>query len=178
MKKLNNPSKKQPRRKGQPIQAAPKSLETTQPEEAINEELSQGLMQVLQTLPKEKQVKIRHEIHTLIKSHSGPLPAAETLQEYENTMSGAANRVFLMAEKEQDDRIGKGNTIIRRQLNQSSTGQWMAFILALLFLGAGVFLGYNGHDWLAGTIVGTTLLGLVAVFITGKYKEEKSEKVD
>jgi hypothetical protein len=55
-----------------------------------------------------------------------------------------------------------------RTFNQSSTGQWMAFGLAIFFGIVAWDLARNGHEAIAGIIAGIDLTGLVAVFITGR----------
>lgn len=172
---MSSPSKNQPKKKGHSEQTAPRHLEEGTAGDVPNGEIPQGLRQVMKDLPEEKQVILRREILTLRRSsHSGPLPSFETLDGYEQTLPGAADRVFKMAENQQEHRIGMEKMVVRRQLNQSGTGQWMAFILAVLFLASGVYLGLEGHDWLAGGIVGSTLIGLVTVFIRGKSSVKKS----
>ena len=55
--------------------------------------------------------------------------------------------------------------------------QIFAFILTLLLIISGVFLTIKGFPWVGGTIFGTTIMGVVAVFITGKtIKQDKSEE--
>lgn len=170
MKKLNNPSKNQPGKKGRSVQAAPKSLE-----ELPLEQLPQDALDIVNSVPERMKREVALAFFSL-KSHSGPLPSPETLAGYENAQSGAADRVITMAEKQQNHRMDLEKIAIRRQFNQSSAGQWIAAILAISFLGGSVYLGINGHDVLAGTLGGTTIIALVTVFITGKNSMQNSTK--
>ncbi|HEV8538853.1 MAG TPA: DUF2335 domain-containing protein, partial [Bacteroidota bacterium] len=52
-------------------------------------------------------------------------------------------------------------------------GQFLGFIVAIAFLAAAYSLGMNGHEWLGGIIGGTTLTGLVTVFVIGKKKQNQ-----
>lgn len=47
-------------------------------------------------------------------------------------------------------------------------GQWMAFCLAVLFLGAGTLLTLRGHPAVGGIALGTTVVSLAAVFVAGR----------
>lgn len=57
---------------------------------------------------------------------------------------------------------------IRRQLNQSGIGQILAFLVSIGCIGASTWLAAEGHEAVAGIIGGTTVIGLVSVFIYGK----------
>lgn len=152
------------------MQTAPKSLE-----ELPLEELSQDALDVVEAVPQNMRVKVASAFLG-VKSHSGPLPSPETLSGYENTLTGAADRIITMAEKQQDHRIDLEKTAVRRQFNQSSTGQWIAAILAFSFLGGSVYLGINDHEILAGTLGSTTIIALVTVFITGRNSMQTNSK--
>ena len=54
------------------------------------------------------------------------------------------------------------------QMHQSNVGQWMGFILGVFGLGVSGFCIYTGHDAAGATLGGTTLIGLVSVFVAGK----------
>ena len=109
------------------------------------------------------------------ESFSGPIPHPELLQKYENIQSGFAERIVGMAERQLDHRIKCENEIVNGSVNDSKRGQNYGFIVALLFLGAAVFLGYSGHDWLAGVLGGGTLLGLVTIFVTSKPEKSTDD---
>jgi len=65
------------------------------------------------------------------------------------------------------------NKVIESQISQSKTGQWMAFIIALVSLGITCYLALDGHETTAGILAGTTIIGLVSVFIYGKRGQKK-----
>lgn len=135
-KNLNNSPKK---KEGQSDQVAPLPLE----------QLPTQVRVLVEKLPaQDRSEAIR--LFMMKTTHSGPLPAPDTLERYNNTIPGAGERILMMAENQQAHRIDMEKTSLRRQYNQSGTGQWMAFIIALSFLGSSVYVGMHDHDILAG----------------------------
>lgn len=101
-------------------------------------------------------------------SYSGPLPAPEDFARYDAVLPGAAERILKMAEENSVHRQQMEKRIIYSGTRQSCVGQILGFILILVFGAIAAFLGYCGHDALAGTIACTTILGLACVFVLGK----------
>lgn len=96
--------------------------------------------------PNKKQQIIRAASVISIKNHSGPLPDPESLIEYDKVITNGADRIMAMAEAEQSFRHKQHSNIANRTLNQSSTGQKLGFILALLLILGGLFLIYTGKS--------------------------------
>ena len=116
---------------------------------------------------------VASQLTATFKSHVGPLPSPETLKQYEELLPGTAERIISMAERQSDHRIGLEKRVIDRQLQDSRLGQYLGFAVALLFLAAAYSLGMNNHEWLAGTLGGSTMVSLVAVFVIGKKKQNQ-----
>ena len=112
----------------------------------------------------DQAVSVRHERHLI----SGPLPAPEILRGYEELLHGAAERIIRMAEKEQKDAHEINMIAIRETAADTRRGQIFGSIVALAALGTSAFLGYHGHSIAAGIVGGTTVVGLVTVFVTGR----------
>ncbi|MFD2961024.1 MULTISPECIES: DUF2335 domain-containing protein [Olivibacter] len=109
------------------------------------------------------------------KSRSGPLPSPEDLAEYANIIPNGAERIMAMAEKEQNHRHDLNNTISRRELNQSSTGQWLGFFIVIFIAGMCGWLMFLGHS-IAGMIGVVSALGtLLTVFILKKVEDKKKQ---
>ena len=92
---------------------------------------------------------------------SGPLPDPHTLAEYERLLTNSANRIFLMAEKDQQF----NHTFqLREQAMRARTmffGQIFGFLLGLAALAAAILLSFNGKS-LSGAAI---FLGAVATLI-------------
>ena len=112
------------------------------------------------------------------KFHSGPLPSPQTLKEYGSVVESAPERIIQQFELQADHRRKMEDKVISAQLGESKTGQWMGFILGLLFLGVSAGLILTGHE-VSGTVLGTIdLVSLVALFVIGRkvQKEDLEEK--
>lgn len=124
--------------------------------------------------PNKKQQIIRSVSVTLHRSHSGPLPAPETLAQYSELIPGGADRIMRMAEKQLDHRIALEKKVVSGQMLQSNIGQFLAFFIGLAALGGATYTISTGHDW-SGAILGVGgLTGLVTAFIQGKSHQRKS----
>lgn len=73
-----------------------------------------------------------------------------------------------MAETDQADTREASQLAIREAAADSRRGQKYGFLVALAALTAACVLGYQGHDAAAATVGGGTVIGLAAVFITGR----------
>lgn len=148
----------------------------TSASENLLKEIEPEIAEVLKDLPEKKQNLIISTLQSVEReSFSGPIPHPRLLQEYENVKNGFAERIVSMAEKEQKHRHKCEDKMVKSTSNSAARGQWFAFIIAILFLGASVFLGLNGQPWLAGVLGGGTLATLVTVFLSQKKPEKKSE---
>ena len=134
------------------------------------------LVEVLDSLPEEK----RKIIVTAIRQSSfrGPLPPPEILRGYESIVPHAAERILEMAEQQMHHRQKMEYMIVDRQTKQSRLGQILGFILVLLFGLIALFLGYTGHDTLAGFIGTTTILGLAVVFVLNKKPSDSEGETE
>lgn len=131
--------------------------------------ISPELSEAISSLRPEQRCAVMRAIKQ--ESFSGPIPHPELLQKYENIQSGFAERIVGMAERQLNHRIKCENEIVEGSVDESRRGQNYGFVVALLFLGAAVFLGYSGHDWLAGGLGGGTLVSLVTIFVANKPKK-------
>lgn len=146
------------------------ALEETDPGfiKRLNREERERLAKALFRIESSYSVSIQHETH-----HSGPLPAPETLSQYNDIIPNGAERIMMMAESQSEHRKSLEKTVIASQTKQSERGQLIAGILALILIGAGIAAFSTGHDGVAGTIFGVTVIGLVTVFVIGKSDQQK-----
>jgi len=131
------------------------------------------------SLPPDKRqqaTRVLIQITRTTTSHVGPIPSAEALAQYGLVLESAPDRILRMAEKQSDHRMELEKSTIRRQLNQSGIGQILAFLVSLRCIGASSWLAVEDHDAVAGVTGGTTVVGLVSVFIYGKVAQQKDLK--
>ena len=111
------------------------------------------------------------------ESFSGPMPHPDILRGYKELIPDAPERILQMAEQEQKHRIDIEQKMIEqngKNINEAAIAnarsQFFAFILTLVFILAGVALTIVGYMAVGLTIFGTTILGVVTVFIKGYEK--------
>ena len=128
--------------------------------------------------PKQRSI-IAHAFSAMVerKTFSGPLPAPEDFKAYQDVMADAPERILTMAEKQMAHRFECEKKIIYSRIRESRIGQIMAFIIAIFSIGIVCFLGYKGHDWLAGSIT-AIIVGLASIFLFKKSKEEEKDDAE
>ena len=135
--------------------------------------------------------ELRFQAHQITHS-AGPVPPAEEIARYEQVMPGAADRIFAMAEQEQQHRhqaeseqnaanariadanIRASDSNVRAQdasIAEIRRGQWMAFLLGLAFLAITMTLGLRGHELAASALGLGGVAAVATVFIKVRSKQ-------
>lgn len=78
-----------------------------------------------------------------------------------------------MAESQGAHRMELERQVIANQLDESKRGQNYGLLIGLTGLAICLTLALTGHDVVAGVVGGTTLVGLVAVFVVGKKQQRE-----
>ncbi len=118
----------------------------------------------LQALPEESRNSIIEAF-----SFSGPLPPPSMLESYEKIVAGSADRILRMAEKEQDHRIDWENTALKGNISIQKRGQNLGFLISIISMSVGAFLGYSGITAVAIILVSVGILGFIRELIE-KFK--------
>lgn len=113
-------------------------------------------------------VALRHQI-----SFSGILPHPDIIAEYERVLSGSAERIVAMAEKEQNFRHAIRESALSGAMKRDKRGQWMGFVTTVCILLIASIFAYSGKTIFAGTLIGLDLLGLATLFVIGRRPEKK-----
>ena len=117
---------------------------------------------------------VKYECVEYSEMHQGPLPAPKVLNGYNEIIPNGAERIMASFESQSKHRQDIEKKVVNGQVNQSLLGQILGFAIAIFFLLGGGFLIVNGFV-VSGTIISTLdIVGLVSVFVIGKYKREKS----
>ena len=90
-----------------------------------------------------------------------PLPPPNLLATYDKILPGAAERIFVMAEREQNHR----HAMERNESKLNFTGLIVGAMVAIAALVAGTFVIFLGHEIAGPVIVGVDLVGLAGVFV-------------
>ncbi|WP_299429566.1 DUF2335 domain-containing protein [uncultured Maribacter sp.] len=148
------------------------------PEElqVIEEDLTSYNPEIFKGVPHKKKMEILQSFSIVSiqhKSHSGPLPDADTLIKYNSVIPNGADRIMKMAETQQTHRVSIESKVITSQSNQSKLGQIFGLIIGLVGIGCGTFLAATGEPTVGGIIAGATVVSLVSVFVIGKSTQRK-----
>lgn len=111
-------------------------------------------------------------------SYSGPLPPPALLESYDRILPGAAERIFVMAEKQSDHRQALEKTIVNGDAMRANAGLLAGLVVALTVVISAVILISNGHDWAGATMATGVVVALTGIFVYGSQsrKAERLEK--
>ena len=105
----------------------------------------------------------------------GPLPNPEALEHYGRIDESFPARVIAMAERQALHRQENETRRAKAASRDSLLGIVAGLLIALAGLGVCAYLAMHGHDEVAGIIGGSTLLGMVTVFVVGKKRSQASD---
>jgi uncharacterized membrane protein len=118
-------------------------------------------------------------------AYIGPLPPSSEFARYDQVVPGAGERILRVMEKEQAHRqelqrqqqsaaLEAARAEIDFRTRLAGRGQILGFAGMLLALAFGSVAMWLGHTVLAGTVVTTTLLGILAAFGTSRSSDKKA----
>ena len=128
--------------------------------------------------PAVQQASISSSTTSVAVSWQGPIPPPRELREYDLIVPGAASRILGMAEQQSTHRMALEKHVVTGDSRRSYLGLILGFIIALTFLGGGIFLIYSGHTFSGLLLGGLDLVSLVSVFVIGtnSRKAERERK--
>ncbi|MCG2809752.1 MAG: DUF2335 domain-containing protein [Candidatus Portnoybacteria bacterium] len=106
---------------------------------------------------------------------SGPLPPPAILEQYNQVVPGAAERILAMAESQSNHRRKIESMVIESDIKNSRLGLVFGLIIGLAGILATVTIAIFGHPVLSGVIGFSTLSSLVGVFVYGS-RERRQER--
>lgn len=101
-------------------------------------------------------------------SFSGPLPPPKTLEGYEQILPGAADRIIKMAEQNANNRLNLDNKIVEADIKRSNKGQYLGFILSVLFIGAAILCAYLDQPFPASVLGIGGFSSIISIFVLGR----------
>ncbi len=111
-------------------------------------------------------------------SYQGPLPHPSDFEGYEKVLSGAAERILALAEKQAAHRQEMEKGTLSIESRNSKWGLFFGYSIAIIGLVIGGYLVLPGHDAAGAAIAGIPLTYLVAVFVTGYRERAKMREVE
>lgn len=122
-------------------------------------------------LPDEQRAQAVRITHQQLEISQSPWPPPDILERYEQVMPGSADRLIKMVEQEAEHRRALETKQLNREIRETCTGQWMAFLIGIFTIAAGAYTALQGAEW-PGALMGSGgVIGLVAVFIYGRRQD-------
>lgn len=97
------------------------------------------------------------------------MPHPSILEGYERLVHGAAERILVMAESDAKHQQEIEFAALRAAEAEIKRGQIFGFVIGLIALSASILALAMGSPAVAGVIGGATVVGLVSVFIVGRF---------
>ncbi|KFC74532.1 hypothetical protein FG93_01118 [Bosea sp. LC85] len=105
------------------------------------------------------------------QSWEGPLPSPATLEAFRDIVPDAPERIFRQWEVESAHRRDYEMMALKGSIARDQRGQLAAIAFALSALATGIIALFLGYPAVAGVVVGTTIVSVVAAFL---YQRRKS----
>lgn len=102
-------------------------------------------------------------------SYSGPVPPPALLKEYNEIVSGGAERILSMAERQSAHRIDLESTVIKGESRRSWFGLWLGFVVSIAIIGAGLWVALSASPPAGAAIITGTIVSLSGVFVYGQH---------
>jgi len=115
-------------------------------------------------------------VMTQVTHRSGPLPDPQTLAEYDRVVPGAAERILVMAERQQAHRQNLEAADLQAAVLFAKRGQWMALCITVLAFVVGSSLAFVGQTTVASILFGTVIVAVVGAFLGSKSIAKKAKQ--
>lgn len=100
---------------------------------------------------------------------SGPLPPPAALEAFDRIVPNGAERVFQMAEMEQQHRISLEKTGQAASISEARRGQILGFTISIIAItGAVICVFLDAHWSIIALLVGVPIMGLAKAIVSGR----------
>lgn len=123
-----------------------------------------------QNITPQKQPGVTIQEH----QYSGPVPPPEILSGFEQIVPGAAERILAMAEENGKHQREMEKAAITLASDTVRRGQTYGLIIGILAFITCIVALWFGSEGTAMTIGGVTIVGLVTVFVTGRFRKTRN----
>ncbi|MFH1903425.1 MAG: DUF2335 domain-containing protein [Candidatus Omnitrophota bacterium] len=129
------------------------------------------------TAGKDSKQTVELSVTKSLEFHSGPLPPPAFLKQYNEIIPDGALRILVMAEKQQDHRLGIENAVVQSDIRRSDRGLVFGFILCLVLALGGILLIAKGKS-VSGLIVLFSQMATIAGIFVYSHKTRKEERIE
>lgn len=113
------------------------------------------------------------QVRQVTQQYSGPIPPPEILYRFDQIVPGAAERILIMAEEDAKHQREIEKTALTLAAEEVKRGQRYGLTIGSLAFITSIIALVLGSEKTAIALGGTTVVGLVAVFVTGRIKQSK-----
>ena len=100
------------------------------------------------------------------------------LAEYDSVLPGLAERIVVMAEKEQEAHHALQNKRLGFVYRLQSRGQWLGLVSVGMYCAVAAVMAYAGAPWPAGVIVLASLASLAGAYMLGRKNDKRGQRSD
>lgn len=115
------------------------------------------------------------QITATASSFEGPIPPPQVLQQYNNIVPDAAERIIRMAEKQSNHRMDLEKRVVCSNIKKSYVGMGLATTIAIYGLYIAKEIAINGNPATAGIIATLDIGGLISIAIYN-VRTQKTER--
>lgn len=138
---------------------------------------AERLTELLEGVPATQRQAVL-EMFSQSESHSGWLPTPKFLAEYEAILPGLAERIVALPEREQAHRHKVVERVVIEEASLKKRGQNFAMASLALLLIVAMLLIALGQYSLGAQVATFGIVGVVGIFVTGKWFDAKAAKTD
>lgn len=113
------------------------------------------------------------QVRQVTQQYSGPIPPPEILYRFDQIVPGAAERILIMAEEDAKHQREIEKSALSLAAEEVKRGQRYGLTIGSLAFITSIIALVLGSEKTAIALGGTTVVGLVAVFVTGRIKQSK-----
>ena len=113
--------------------------------------------------------------HVTHHQFSGPLPPPEVIDQYNQIIPGAAERILAMAEQDAIHQREIENAAMTLTAEEMKRGQLYGFIIGVFAFTTCIVALLLGSEKTAIVLGSTTVVGLVSVFVTGRFSSKEGK---
>jgi uncharacterized membrane protein len=115
-------------------------------------------------------------VQQTMQAFSGPLPPPAILAEYNDVVENGAERILVMAEKQQEHRHGIESRVVRSNTSDQRLGLVLGFVVMMSVAASGVWCVSVGKDITGLSALIAAVGGPVVAFIYGRKKQSDERK--
>ena len=125
-------------------------------------------------IPESKE-ELKKLLLAVSQEFAGPIPPPAMMKQYEETLSGSANRIIKMAENQSEHRQWMEKKRLSLSNREVHLGQIFGLLIGVIAIITGGYTALNGAP-IPGGFIGTAgVVGLVSVFVIGSSRKTPKE---